>query len=231
MNAVSKWVGDSACILAHVFNSASRQCHEVWASQFPFPFSFKDVVPPSEACLYGLITRSLAQAQQQSTMGLSQPFPLREMAKPDQGLGSISLCKRDLFQSLVVPLWLRVITRREGWRLVQVARSLLVVVSLPVLLMLGRRGAVGVGAPDLSQSTASSSSSSLVLQIGMLPHFWINGEVLFLTGLCLIWFRVTIFIIGHILPCSIISGRSMLRQLHLIIPLFRRKWMSCLLRK
>ena len=31
-NAVSKQVGNTACILAHLFNSASRQCHEVLAS-------------------------------------------------------------------------------------------------------------------------------------------------------------------------------------------------------
>ena len=51
------------------------------------------------------------------------------------------------------------------------ARSLLVVVSLPVLLMLGRRGAVGVSTPNVSQSTASLSSSSLFFQVGMLSHF------------------------------------------------------------
>ena len=30
--AVSKQVGNLACILAHLFNSVSRQCREVWAS-------------------------------------------------------------------------------------------------------------------------------------------------------------------------------------------------------
>ena len=34
--AVSKWVGNSTHILAHLFNSVSRQHHEVWAPQFPF---------------------------------------------------------------------------------------------------------------------------------------------------------------------------------------------------
>ena len=48
-------------------------------------------------------------------------------------------------------------------RLVQVARSLLVAVSLPVLLILGGMGAVGVGAPDVLQCLAFSSSSSAVL--------------------------------------------------------------------
>ena len=50
------------------------------------------------------------------------------------------------------------------------ARSLLVVVSLPVLLILGRKGAIGVSAPDVLKSTASTLSSS-VLQVGMLSHF------------------------------------------------------------
>ena len=54
-NAVSKWVGNSTCISAHIFNSASRKYHEVWASQFPFLHSLKDMVPPSKACLCGCI--------------------------------------------------------------------------------------------------------------------------------------------------------------------------------
>ena len=70
-NDVSKQVGNSAHILAHVFNSASRQHCEVWASQFPFLYSLKDVVPLSEAYLYGCINWSLAQAQQQFSIGLS----------------------------------------------------------------------------------------------------------------------------------------------------------------
>ena len=57
---MSKQVGNSAHILAHVFNSVSRQCHEVWASQFPFLHSLKDMVPPSEACLYGCINCPMA---------------------------------------------------------------------------------------------------------------------------------------------------------------------------
>ena len=62
-NAVFKWAGDSAHILAHMFNSASRQHYEVWASQFPSLHSLKYVVPPSEASLYGSINWFLAQAQ------------------------------------------------------------------------------------------------------------------------------------------------------------------------
>ena len=61
-SAVSKQVGNSTHILAHVFNSVSRQHLEVWASQFPFLHSLRDVIPPSEACLCGLINWSLAQA-------------------------------------------------------------------------------------------------------------------------------------------------------------------------
>ena len=64
----------SADISAHVFNSASRQYHEVWALQFPFLHGLKDIVPPSEAYLYGCINWSLAPAKQQFSIGLSQSF-------------------------------------------------------------------------------------------------------------------------------------------------------------
>ena len=71
-NVVSKQVCNPACIFAHVFNFASRQCCEVWASQFPFLHGLKDVFPPSEAHLYGHINCSLTWAQQQFSIGLSQ---------------------------------------------------------------------------------------------------------------------------------------------------------------
>ena len=45
------------------------------ASQFPFLHGLKDVVPPSEACLYGCINWSLVQTHQQSSIGLSPSFP------------------------------------------------------------------------------------------------------------------------------------------------------------
>ena len=64
-----------------VFNSVSRQHHNVLALQFPFLHSVKDVIPPSEACLYGCISWSLAQAQQQSSLGLSQSFPYKRGGK------------------------------------------------------------------------------------------------------------------------------------------------------
>ena len=51
------------------------ECHDVWTSQFSFLHSLEDVFPPSETCLYHHINWSLAQAQQQSSMGLSQSFP------------------------------------------------------------------------------------------------------------------------------------------------------------
>ena len=162
-NAVSKQVGNSAHILAHVFNSVSRQHCEVWVSQFPFLCSLRDVIPPSEACLHGHIKWSLAQAQQQSSMDLSQSFPLRGATRSSYGLGSISWCRRDLCHGLVVHLWLRGLTRRVGMRLVQVARTLWLSVSPPVLLqILGGKGSVGISTPDVSWSLASSSSSSAV---------------------------------------------------------------------
>ena len=64
-----------------MFNSVSRQHREIVASHFPFLHSLRDVIPPSEACLYGHINWSVAQAQQQPSMGLSQSFPPKKDGK------------------------------------------------------------------------------------------------------------------------------------------------------
>ena len=142
-----------------MFNSVSRQHCEIWASQFPFLHSLKDVIPPSEACLYGHINWSLVQAKQQSSIGLSWSFPSKGVARPGHGLGSILQHRRGLCQGLVVHLWLRNLTWRVGMRFIQVARSPLVAVSPPVLPLLGGKWSEGIGAPDVSWSSASSSSS------------------------------------------------------------------------
>ena len=70
-----------ACILAYLYNSVSRQRCEVWASQFPFLHSLRDVIPASEACLHGHINWSLAQAHHQSSVALSQSFPPKRGGK------------------------------------------------------------------------------------------------------------------------------------------------------
>ena len=61
-----------------MFNSVSGQHHEVSASQFPFLHSLKEVIRPSEACLYGHINWSLAQAH---SVALSQSFPPKRGGK------------------------------------------------------------------------------------------------------------------------------------------------------
>ena len=77
-----------AHILAYLFNSVSRQHCEIWASQFPFLHRVREVIPPSEACLYGHINWSLEQAHHQSSVGLSQSFPPKRggKARPWTGL-------------------------------------------------------------------------------------------------------------------------------------------------
>ena len=62
-NAVPNWVEKTFCILAYLFNSASRQWQydEVLAFQFLFLQNFKDTIPSNEACfmvpLIGLLLR------------------------------------------------------------------------------------------------------------------------------------------------------------------------------
>ena len=91
-----------------------------------------------------------------------------------------------------------------------------------------------VSIPDVSESSSSSASSSFTsagFQVGMLSDFLISGEALHPTGLCLVWFGVTIFSLGPILPCSMTSSTLMSRWWQLIILLFRGRLMSFLLRE
>ena len=101
--------------------------------------SLNDLVALSEACLYSHIHWSLAQAQQQFTMGLSQYFPSVRGGKfrPMTGL-HFNVQKRPVPESSGASLAKRPHLER-GLRLIQVVRNLLVVVSLPVLLILERR--------------------------------------------------------------------------------------------
>ena len=106
-------------------------------------------------------------------------FLLKGVARPDHALGTNSQYRRDpcqgLYWGLVGHLCLRGLTWRVGMRLIQVARSLLVAMSPPVLLSLEERGCVGVSTPDVpepSTSSASPSSTSATFQVGMLFQFF-----------------------------------------------------------
>ena len=131
-------------------------------------------------------------------MCLAQSFPTKSSgkARPKTGF-HFNVHKRPVPESSGASL-----AKRPPWqvglRLVHVAGSLLVVLSASSADA-RKKGAMGVGTPDVSQSTASSPSSSSVLQVCMLSHFWISGEALLQIGLCLIWYRVTIFSLGHVL--------------------------------
>ena len=160
-NAVSKQGGNSAHILAHVFNSVSMWGFEVWASQFPFLYSLKNVIPPSEACLYGLINWSLAQAQQQSSMGLSQSFPPKRdgKARPQPGF-HFMVQKRPVPGSSGASLAKRLHLKSGNETHPSGKRS-----------TGGSVSAMGISTPDVSQSLASSSSSSEVFQLVYFPIF------------------------------------------------------------
>ena len=171
-------------------------------------------------------------------MGLSQSFLLTGVARPDHGLSSNSQDRKDLCQGLchglVGHLCLRGLTWRVGMRLIQVARSLLVAASPPVLLSLEEKGVWELALLVCQSPQLLQPPHHLHLQLFRLvcfSTFLINGEALHPTGLCLILFRVTIFSLGPILPCSMTSGTLMSRQQQLIIQLFRGRSMSFLLRE
>ena len=121
--------------------------------------------------LYDCINWSLGQAQQKSFMGLSQSLPpMRHVkARPKTGF-CFSVQKRPVPESSGT-IWQRGFTWRVGLRLIKVAGSLLVDMSLAVLLTPGWRGAIGVSIPVVLQFTTSSSSPTCVMQVGMLSHF------------------------------------------------------------
>ena len=122
------------------------------------------MITPSKACLYGHINLSLALAQQQFSMGLSQSFAPKRGGKTRPWTGFHFLVQKRPVPGSSGP-WLRGLTWRVGMGLVQMAKSLLVAMSPPVLPTLGGKGSVGVGTPDVSWSSVSSSSSSVVFRL------------------------------------------------------------------
>ena len=232
---VSKRVGNLAQILAYQFNSVSRQHCEVWVLQFPFLHSLQEVIPPSEACLYGPINWSMAQAH---SVGLSQSFPPKRvgMARPWAGF-HFTVQKRPMSGSVPGTSGASLLKRPhlESGNEAHLSDKKSAGGSVSTSSAETRRkGGVGVSIPDVpesSDSSTSSSSTSAAFEVGMLFKFLISGEALHPTSLCLIWFGVTIFSLGPILPCSVTSSNLMSRWQQLIILLFRGRLMIFLLRE
>ena len=122
------------------------------------------MVPPNEACLYGCINWSLAQTQQQCSVGLSQAFlPMRDgKARPMSGF------------HFNVPEWCATLAKSSCLESRTEAhpggRKSTAVVSLPILLTLARKWAIRDGIPNVFQSTTSSSSS--VVQVPKFVDQW-----------------------------------------------------------
>ena len=174
--AVSKQVGNSACFLAHVFNSVSRQYCEVWASQFPFLHCLKEVIPSSEACLCGHINWSLAQAY---SVGLSQSFPPKRGGKATPWTGfQFTVQKRPMSGSVPgtseasLPKRPHLESGNEAH--LSGKKSASGIVSTSSAGVKKKRG-IGVGSPDVPESLTSSafsSSTSAAFQVGMLFRYF-----------------------------------------------------------
>ena len=79
------------------------------------------MIPPSEAFLYGHINWCLVQAQEETSMGLSQSFPSKRGGKAKPLTGFHFMAQKRPVPGLVVHLWLRGLTWRVGMRIIQVA--------------------------------------------------------------------------------------------------------------
>ena len=233
--AVSKQVGNSAYILAYLFRAVSRQHHEVWASQFPFLHSLRDVIPPSEACLYGHINWSLAHAH---SVGLSQSFPLRRGGKARPWTGfQFTVQKRPMSGSVPgtsgasLPKRPHLESGNEAH--LSGKKSAGGTVSTSSAESRRKRG-MGVGIPDVpepSTSSASSSSTSAAFQVGMLFKFFDQWRSITSNRFVLNMVQGHHFQLRPFLLCSMTSGTLMSRWWKLIILLFRRRLMSLLLRE
>ena len=143
-----------------MFNSVFRQYFEVWALQLPFLHSLRDLIPPSEAYLYGHINWSLAQVQQQSSMGLSEHFSSKRGGKVRLQTGyHFTVQKRPLPCSSGASLAKRPHLESGNEACPGGKKSTGGSVSTSSA-KLGGRGAMGVGTPDVLPSSASSSSTS-----------------------------------------------------------------------
>ena len=200
-----------------MFNSVSRQCCEVWASQSPFLQSLKEVIPPSEACLYGHINWSLAQAH---SVGLSQSFPPTRggKARPQTGF-QFTAQKKPMSGSVLGTSGVSLPKRPHLESGNEACPS-------------GKKSAGGTVSTSSTESRRKGGHGGSVLLMCQSPpplhpphhlhlhhfrlvcfsNFLINGEALHPTGLCLIWFGATIFSLDPILPCSMTSGTLMSRQ-------------------
>ena len=128
------------------------------------------MVLPSEVCLFGHINWFLAQAQQQSSMGLSQSFPSKRggKARPRPGF-NFTVLKRPVLRSSGASLAKR--PHLESGTETHPGGKKSAGGSVSASSAATRRkGAMGVSVPDVSQSSASSSSSA-VFQVGMFSQF------------------------------------------------------------
>ena len=148
----------------------------MWASHFPFLHSLKKVIPPSEACLYGHINWSLAQAH---SVGLSQSLPPKwgGSSRPWTGF-KFTVQKRPMSGSVSgtsgAPLPKR--PHLESGNEAHPSGKKSAGGSVSTSSAESRRkGGMGVSAPDVpepSASSASSSSTSATFQVGMLFKFF-----------------------------------------------------------
>ena len=122
-SAVSKWGADTACILGHVFISASRQCCEAGPHSFPF-FTTLRILFLLVRCTF-VVTSAGLWHRLSNNPHLDCPSiqPLCGVLGSSQSLGSGLMCQNSMCQSLVVPPWQRSLTWTLGLKVIRVVGS------------------------------------------------------------------------------------------------------------
>ena len=143
---MSKLVGNTTYVLAHLFNTASRQYQDIWASQCSFLYNVHDTVPHIEACLYGHFNWPLVQAIHQPSLGLSQSSDFMRCArvKPkDRFMFNVQVCPLLVSGGTILALKPYLNTRTESHQNGRKSAG----VHIPVPLTLRRRGTKGYSIP------------------------------------------------------------------------------------
>ena len=120
---MSKWTGSKTCILAYIFDSTSRQCLEVWASNFPFLHSTKASIHPSEACLLDASTGPWHRLTTTPPSDCPSSQSVWRVPEPSKRLGSSLLFRNGMCQSLVVSPFQRSITLILSMMVIRVTGS------------------------------------------------------------------------------------------------------------
>ena len=162
-NVMSIWVGNTACILAYFLILILGSILKSDLCSFPFFTILRTLILLARLAFMVALNGICLRLNNSCSLAFLSLPPLWEVEKPILMLGSAVMFIYNLCQIVVLGYWQSSFSLKLELRLIRIWRNHLVT-HLTVLPVLGRRGALGDGVPDVLQSTTFSTSSSSVVQ-------------------------------------------------------------------